>query len=75
MSAVLTCDPVFGDIGLLAPVSVPRSELPATPETVWPFVEAGCSYREVADWFGISLAGAKWEMRLAKRRHLVEDCE
>ena len=52
-----------------------RSELPATPETVWPFVEAGCSAREVADWFGISLAGAKWEMRIAKRRHLVEDCE
>lgn len=49
-----------------------RSELPATPETVWPLVSAGCCAKEIAEWFGISLAGAVWEIRMAKRRHMVE---
>lgn len=49
-----------------------RSALPATPETVWPMVSAGCCAKEIAEWFGISLAGAVWEIRMAKRRHMVD---
>jgi hypothetical protein len=35
-------------------------------------VSAGCCAKEVAEWFGISLAGAVWEIRMAKRRHMVD---
>lgn len=51
--------------------SEPRSDAEASPESVWPFVAAGCCAREIAEWFGLSIEGARWMACLAKRRHLV----
>ena len=49
-----------------------RSALPATPETVWPMVSAGCCAKEIAEGFGLSVAGAVWAIRMAKRKHMEE---
>ena len=37
----------------VAPASTKPAAPPATPETVWPLVSAGCCAKEIAEWFGI----------------------
>jgi len=71
MSAVLHSIGDASETYLLRHDGTPRSSLQASPETVWPFVEAGCVAAEIAVWFGLSIEGAKWLAWSAKRKHLV----
>lgn len=47
------------------------SEYPAAPETVWPYVESGCSLSEIAAWFGITEDAAGWYVMMTRRRKLI----